>query len=276
MFKIEDIAKDEKRAGYRELCGTPHRIGDGKGGSRIVRFYCHQDECDTCRKMKGESYKERILGSMGAGTKVITMKVSSKVSESVRKEIDKDEYLCLPQKDGTDILFIDVTNSLSDGDYLDERELDRMDWSEIARRMDGRKISGGLGRPAPKSKERPEGSYEVEDTAFLFSNHILAVDVLKEVVRLTYVVSVPTEEAMQELVTQRNDMFERMYQEQGGVIISKFHQVHHVVGLDVNNSIVNSIEEGKTKDFNIKSFSRSKEELDEIEQKLIRELSGYD
>lgn len=275
MFK--EIAQEEKREGYRELCGTPHRMGDGKGGSRVVRFFCHQDECDTCRRLKGEGYRDRINGMIGAGKKVIAMRVSDDISEKLRKEISKDEYLCLPQNDGTDILFIDVSESpdAADSVCLDELSLDNFNWSEIARRVDGRKISGGFGKPAKKIVEDDDAeSYEVTDTVYMFDDHVLAVEVLHEVIHITYAVQVASPELMQELVNKRNQMFEQMYKEKGGSIRMQFSRKMHVRGLDVNNSIVNDIEEKKTNDFNIKSFAEKQEEKLEIERNICRELFG--
>lgn len=269
---FEDIARDEKRFGYRQLCGTPHRLGDGKGGSRLVRFFCHQDECPTCQQIKGESYKVRVQGMMGAGQQVTQLKVDAESSEVIRKNMSKDDYLCLPQEDGTDILFIAVPDKVESGHILTEEDLGKLNWGDLTRRKEGRKISGGLGKPAAKVVKEREVIGEIEDTAYLFNNHELAEEVLHDVILQTKHLSAADVNAMQELVTQRNEMFEKIFKERGGVIISVFHKVVKIYDLVISNSIVNELNRVRTSDFNRKSFNSGSAEISEEDRHKYKDL----
>lgn len=277
MFDIKDLVRDEKRAGYRELCGTPHRLGDGKGGVRLVRFYCHQDECETCRKIKGESYMDRVMGVLGAGKKVIRMDLPNDIAETVKKNHGKDEYMSLPQLDGSVVLFVSVDDDTSTNDSMlvSESNIDNMNWAEITRRVDGRKISGTLGRPAARhSDDEDVTTYAVEDAAYLVNDHSLAAEVSRQVIQQTYVINVKDENGMQDLVSRRNQIFEQLYREKGGMIIAVFHKTVRVSGFDVNNNVNDNIETHKERksDFNRKSFAVDQAESGREIDDLIRDL----
>ena len=109
---------DEAHEKVLAKCGTWYTITNYATGSftRFQRF-CGLKDCPRCGKRRGESFSHRILHVIeDTHDDVYSVTLPIDEATSLARKLGKDNYLRLPQRDGTDVVIftnqqhVDVTN----------------------------------------------------------------------------------------------------------------------------------------------------------------------
>jgi len=73
-------------------------------------------------------------------------------ANSITRKLGQNNYIRLPQPDGTEILIIDGV--IDGSSQITYDEISALDWENIVSTPTGRNVSGNLGKPAPREDDK--------------------------------------------------------------------------------------------------------------------------
>lgn len=163
----------EKRLANVAKCGTwLHSINPLTGLYRSIMLHCDDYElCDLCRKVHENDIIARVANLADPNLRCL---FTPRADWSVIKDQigTKDDYLRLPQVDGTDlVIFISSDKSLGEPTNAPEL-LQVFDWNEIARTPKGSRVSGALGKDSNGSVAVKDETSEDECIVNIATYHI--------------------------------------------------------------------------------------------------------
>lgn len=133
-----------------------HTHGDGSESQPV---------CQQCLEARGASFREQVMGLIEQGQPVTVEYLTEEQQKRLIRKLGKENVLCLPQLDEeTFVVFYEPDGT---EDCLSEDELEAINWTEIARQPQGRRISGKLGT---------EDLEEEETDKFVFSTKYVCTD----------------------------------------------------------------------------------------------------
>jgi hypothetical protein len=131
------------------------------------RRYCGMfRHCKYCLHNRAMGYRKRLLlllqGDPDAKCQQFTMASNADATElrALLKSIGEEKYMCLPQADGSAVIFADQSCTIPESyqaTTLDEDTVRAIDFTKLVNTPEGRHVSGTLGRP---SKDKIEDGKE--------------------------------------------------------------------------------------------------------------------
>jgi hypothetical protein len=132
---------------YLEGC----QIGTGYYSARKARCHRHRS-CNDCLEFRAAQNMGRILQITDHGGSVLLITVANQaIAEAIIRNLSKEDYLRLPQENGTIVMFIDSFRKdvVADFEYTvisKSKKVEKMAWKILANTPEHHKITGGLGK----------------------------------------------------------------------------------------------------------------------------------
>lgn len=145
--------KTERRSKRLENCGKVVIIyrNPMTGQPKINLYACNLPECERCSEKRGGNAQRQIEKAIHENNNVWMAETSSSDAQALIKKLGKDNYKCFPQDANSDrcIIFYSSEEELLPSkpvalEDVDDKEA--FDWTEIARKRTGKRVSGALGK----------------------------------------------------------------------------------------------------------------------------------
>jgi hypothetical protein len=158
---------EEQRRQKRELsvrmCGLPMwRTAPATGGRMRVIHHCgYRDDCERCRLMFAEKYRDRVINGFTSLTinqvtvadddgwkklhgELINIARELQATNPTDETINASDYLRLPNEDGSYTVFTNLP--ITNAKKINAQEISAMDWLTLTSKQNGKRITGDLGR----------------------------------------------------------------------------------------------------------------------------------
>ena len=182
-------------------CGSWYTFFSPQDGMRkSAQFQCKLKECPSCGERRGLELKDRLESLIRSSG----VNMAKGLDISVIRKIGKENYLRLPQSNGTEIIFLDPSTGY--GEEIPFFYFEEIDWTRIQNTPDGRITSGNLGK-----KETSSGDgYRVAVTTYEIDPQFskIAKECEMRAIAQTYKMNPRTESEIQESINQRQFYYE--------------------------------------------------------------------
>ena len=141
------IGPVRKYRNYTEYCGKVVICVKTDGKFYRVTWKCKSRECELCKKERANKIKRQVNEALDIG---MTYKVILDKEQSARlsRSLGSDNYIRLPQEDGTFIVILNTYDDKLVNKYGLERILttNDIDWGTISNTPEGKRMTGKLGK----------------------------------------------------------------------------------------------------------------------------------
>jgi len=183
-------------------CGSWYTFFSPQDGIRkSAQFQCKLKECPHCGEKHGLELKDRMESLVRSSG----VNMAKGLDISIIREIGKENYLRLPQSDGTEIIFINPSTGY--GEEIPFFYFEEIDWTHIQNIPDGRIASGNLGKQSVSSSD---DSYRVAVTTYEIDPQFtkIAKECEMRAIAQTYKMDPKTEDEIQDCINQRQFYYE--------------------------------------------------------------------
>lgn len=115
-------SKQDKKERNRKLCGkTSKQVVDGLGMLQYVKFYCNQRDCQVCGPAQLKRRQKEVMNMLRGAQDFYSIVVEEKSVKNFTNKIRGNNYLAMPQADGTSLFLMDkfVEFKFANADHLD-------------------------------------------------------------------------------------------------------------------------------------------------------------